>query len=123
MTKGIEARTASVLLSDAEVKAIEGGMRALYRPHSLHWDGQFHKFLEPKQATLMGFEVQDIVHMMMDTGRVDEETGRPIIKRVESRVIARVTDGAVFPEAYEVDHGDLKPGDPCWLVVLREKVG
>lgn len=116
------SRTASVLISEQEVRAIGEGRRVLYRPRSKHWDGQFRKFLEPRQVTLVGFEAQDIVHLSVDTGAVDRETGRPIIKKVESRVLSRITNEAVFPDDYGIEHDGIRPGDPCWFLVLRERV-
>ena len=119
-------RTASVLLTDQEERAIKNGLRLLYRPLTLHWDGQFAKFKEPKQATLVGFEVQDIVHLMKDTGKVktdDRGKERPLIVKVESRVIKRINDEAIYPEDYGIDYDNLEPMDECWIIALGERVG
>lgn len=119
-------RTASILLTDQEVTAIENGLRLLYRPLTLHWDGQFGKFKEPRQATLVGFESQDIVHLMKDTGKVktdDRGKERPLIVKVESRVIRRINDEAIYPEDYVINYDNLEPMDQCWIVALGEKVG
>ncbi len=122
--KKLQARTASVLLTDVELHAIaHDRLRLIYRPLSLHWDHMLSKFKQPKQSTLVGFESQDIVHLMKDTGRYDVDTERPIIVKVESRVIRRIHDVAVFPEDYQIRHEDLLPMDPCWLIVLGHKVG
>lgn len=111
-----------MLLTDDEVKGLEEDLRLLYRPLTPHWDGQFGKFLEPKQVALVGFEAQDVVHLMKDTGRTHDD-GRPIIAKVGSRVLRRITDQGVYPEDYRIDYDNLEPGMPCWVVVLGERVG
>lgn len=115
-------RTASVLLTDDEVSGLDLDLRLLYRPLSIHWDGQFGKFLEPRQVTIVGFEAQDIIHLMKDTGRT-HEGGRPIVVKIESRVLRRISDKGVFPEDYRIKYENLEAGMPCWVVVLGHKVG
>lgn len=127
-------RTASVLLTDQEVTAIEQGLRLLYRPISLHWDHMFSKFKEPRQIALVGFEVQDIVHLMKETGRVVKDddgnvvvdgNGRPKTHKIkiESRVIKKINDEAIFPEDYNLEYDNLEPMDQCWIVSMGHKVG
>ena len=115
------SRTASVLLSEREVEALGGGLRMFYRPTSKHWDGQFGKFLEPRQIALVGFEESDIVHLMKETGRHHED-GRPIVVKIGARVVRRITNRAVFPEGFSIDYPLLEPGDPCWCMVLGHKL-
>ena len=120
----MDARTASILLTDQEFHAIEKDrLRVIYRPHTIHWDRQFSKFKEPKQATLIGFESKDIAHLMRDTGAIDITTERPVIMKVQSRVIRRCHDQAVFPEDYPIDHEEIQAMDQCWIVALGEKIG
>lgn len=120
-------RTASILLTSQEVHALGDGLRILYRPLSLHWDGQLGKFREPRQPTLDGTGDPDVVHLMKDTGRtyIVEKTGevRPVIVKVGSRVIKEISDEALFPDGYFLEYDNLDPMDLCWAVVLGQKVG
>lgn len=122
----VSSRTSSVLLTEQEVRALRNGLRILYRPMSMHWDGQFGKLKEPIQPTLDGTEAPDVVHLMRDTGKTYtvEKTGevRPVIVKVESRIIKEISDESVFPDGYLLEYDNLEPMDQCWAVVLGQKV-
>ena len=116
-------RTASILLTEDEVLAMEDGLRLLYRPITVHWDGQFGKFLEPRQQTLVGWEEDDLVHLMRDTGKTHEGSDRPVVVKVSTRVLRRITDEAVYPANYHVKYDNLDPGEECWAIALGHEVG
>lgn len=122
----ILTRTASVLLTDQEVRAVGNGLRIIYRPLTMHWDGQLGKFKEPRQPTIDGTHEPDVVHLMRDTGKTYtvERTGevRPVIVKVESREISEISDKAVFPDGYHLEYDNLEAMDQCWAVVLGQKV-
>ena len=63
----VSSRTSSVLLTEQEVRALRNGLRILYRPISMHWDGQFGKLKDRIQPTLDGTSAPDVVHLMRDT--------------------------------------------------------
>lgn len=112
-------KTASVLISREEVSWLSSGRNIIYRPISLHWDGQLRKFLEPRTRTLEGTEIPYVVHLITEF----EKTGGGTFKRnYESRVLVDISEEAEFPVRFplEVDH--LRGGDKCWALVLGEKV-
>lgn len=121
----LSSRTASVLLTDLEEEALRRGLRILYRPLTIHWDGQFGKFKDPIQPTLDGSFAPDLVHLMKEIDRVITDPHgrqRKAIVKVESRMIKEISEESVFPDGYRIKYDNLEPMDQCWAVVLGQKV-
>ncbi len=121
----MKPRTASVLLTSAEVDSIRIGRRILYRQISVHWDGQFNKFKGPLQPTLDGTSLPDVVHLMRELDRtiVDKhDRERRAIVKVESRILVEISDEAEFPEGFVIETDRIRPGEKCWALILGDKV-
>lgn len=120
------ARTASVVLTSGELRAIkEGCLRILYRPITLHWDGQFGKFLEPRATLLDGTPAPDLIHLMEEGDKVIVDKHgreRKVISRRETRVLREITDQGVFPEDYYITYENLEVLDRCWVLILGSRV-
>jgi len=115
-------RTASILITDDELRWIRRGEHALYRPISDHWEGQLRKFTRPKvdlkagigQVTLIPFDQEaeedlpDIVHLVLE---LEGEKGK-YKKKAESRILTDIFDNGRHPDT----------GERCWVLDLGKVV-